>query len=200
MRRLLLRTIVGLLFFAAASFQVQAQSGSRGSGSRMGPRPSYGTPSRVGGSRSKAIRSNALPTGMMNSANAARMNGGMRSTGSGSRPTTGYSSRNSLSPSAGGAQPVTTGLPRPARSKPRASSSGAVQSNTMAGTAAPPASIPDGYRLWTDASGRYSMHGQLAAQRDGVVWLRRLDGKLAKLRATQLSTQDQTFLSGTSGG
>lgn len=214
MRRSSLGLFVLLLLLACVVPQVHAQSGSRGSssrggGGRMAPRGASGVPSRVGGSRSKTIQSGARPTGMMNSANAARMSGGARSGGSGSRPSTGLSSRGSFSPSyggggvsrGGGARPATTGLSRPSRSRSRSRPTGTanVVGSVPNASTNGYGSLPAGYRVWTDASGRYSISGQLAAQRDGTVWIRRTDGKYSKLSLRQLSQKDQQFLNGSSG-
>lgn len=190
----LLVTALGmaLMFCPSAAW---GQSGSRGSGTRMMPRPSYGVPSRTGAARSSVVPNTARPTGMLNSAAAAaRSRTAPRSYGSGTRSTTGIPStvpsygRSSQGYSSG----PTTGLVAPGRasrsnsSTPRRGSSPA-PTNTL--------TIPEGFRRWTDSTGKYSIQGKLAAKRDNVVWIRRLDGKLARLNLSQLSTVDQAFVS-----
>lgn len=181
--------------------EVQAQSGYRGSGSRTGgartaPGGSAGIVSRVGGARAKTIPMQGRPTGLINSGNAVRM-GSARGSGSGYRPSPIRSS------GAGSyAPPATrslTGSGRP----PRRSSGGRTtqkKSNLGSGTTNPVSSPSfsslglDDQRTWTDASGRFSIRGKLAAQQDEWVWIRRTDGRLAKLRLQQLSAADQQFV------
>ena len=212
MRNAILTLSVALFSLAIVSSEVLAQSGSRGgasagsaarapsvprraasagSSTRPSGSGSRGLPSavvsRVGGARSKTIPSGGRPTGISNSANALlRSSQSGASSGSGSRgpaaraPSTvgagSYSGTSSLSNS---------GLSRPSRrSKSRSTS-------TKLASTGP---LPEGFRVWTDSTGRYKIQGKLAAQQDGTVWLRRTDGKLSKLSANQLSTSDQSFL------
>ena len=194
-------------FVSWGGSEVLGQSGSRGSGSRgrAAPGGSYGLPSRVGGARSKAIPTRGRPTGMMNSANAARFSGGRRSAGSGSRATTGLTPRNPISPGLRSGSPSafgsgtpaprpTTGLSRPSRARSSAANSSIRSSSPLDRITTATSTLPKGLRTWTDASGRYTIQGKLAAKRDDVVWIRRLDGKLARLKLDQLSKADQQFL------
>lgn len=181
-----------------------AQSGSRSSSGRSNVRRSApgGLPSRMGGARSKAVPTRARPTGMANSANAARMSGTRRPAGIGARPSTGLTPQRSAAPATRGltsspsygALPPTTGLARPGRGASRPTGR-STPTQPAAAKAVATVSDSKGYRRWTDVTGRYSIKGMLAAERNGVVWIRRLDGKLARLGVEQLSKQDREFLS-----
>ena len=214
--------VVGVtLLMLGPDLYAQSGSRSRGSGTR-GARISPGMPSRVGGARSKVMPTRGRPTGILNSANAARMSGsrmsgsrmsgsrmsGFRSSGSSTRgrPTTGYQSGSSLAGSRSYKPPSRSGTLRP-KLGTRQPSTGLTRTATgrsttslanSAGSAGEQALLP-GYRIWTDASGKYAIPGKLAAYRDGTVWIRRTDGKLARLSVTQLSQPDQQFLSKESG-
>lgn len=184
MRNALVLGLVVVLVSGIETSSVLGQSGSRGSGSRVAPRAGGGYPSRVGGARSKAIVGGGRPTGLINSANAARASGG-------ARPTTGLPSRSSFAPSprsysgGSGTTGLSSGLPRPSRK------SGASSRIMPSG---PRVVIPEGFRTWTDSTGKYSIAGKLLGSQNGSVWIRRTDGKIAKLQISQLSGPDQAFV------
>jgi len=49
-------------------------------------------------------------------------------------------------------------------------------------------------RTWTDKSGRFTVEAELLEVTDGIVFLRRADGKKLKLPATKLSAKDRGYL------
>lgn len=197
MRCLLIALVV--VFLSAFGNEVaQAQSSNRGyagSGTRSAPRMN---PARVAPVRSGFGGQPRVPAaaGILNSVRSAP-----RTTGVGpgsmirrpSLPTTGLRRR---------PQPVfagSAGIPNAVSAGSRAtaprtrSASGSTRS-----TKKPTTSLPPGYRTWVDATGRYSVQGKLAARQDGLVWIRRTDGRLVKLPLSQLSQPDQQFLSSSS--
>jgi hypothetical protein len=49
-------------------------------------------------------------------------------------------------------------------------------------------------RTWTDASGRFTVEAELLEVNDGIVFLRRADGKKLKIPAMKLSVKDRDYL------
>ena len=48
--------------------------------------------------------------------------------------------------------------------------------------------------LWRDKSGKYSIRGDLAAYKDGIVWIKRDEGWVSKIPLKQLSSADQDYV------
>lgn len=177
--------LLPIIFLVFSTDSVSAQSGTRGSASRTGTRPpmrgSQGRPPRIGPVRSTVARPAAAPTGILNSVRHAP-----RSTGRGvgirrpSLPTSAHSS--SLSYGRPIAAPRASGV---RRSSGRTTTSSARQAESGKRSEAV------GARTWRDASGKHSIQGELAAYRNGIVWIRRTDGLISKLAVSQLSRPDQ---------
>lgn len=169
-----------------------AQSSSRGSSSRgAARRPSPGAHGRRGYAPNRRMPgpSQAAATGLLNGA---------------PRPgSAGPSSRSSFRPSSSGvAVSSSVGLARPTsptkRSKrsplstrPKASSTKAMPRSTYNGPSLPQTS-PLVERTWT--SGSHRTVARLIAYQNGIVWLRKSDGGLAKLPLSILSQDDQNLV------
>ena len=85
-------------------------------------------------------------------------------------------------------------------------SSKAVASNVMAESGANPSPSTDpsgegtskpkpSLRTWTDRTGKYSIVATLVAMKDGIVQLRKEDGRISSLPLKKLSEADQQFVS-----
>ena len=191
-RRRMIRTfsVVAMsLFVAITGNELLAQSGYRGSTTRPSTqtRGSLGRPSRVGGARSSITPRTVRPNGMVNSSRSAQVvgraqvNRPVRTTGITSDPTTG-----SFSPTARYAPTPNLTRARPVRRPP---------TTTATASAAISAKLAEeGFRTWSDASGRFSVIGKLVTYRANTVWIRRSDGRLAQVPLTQLSEIDQQFV------
>ena len=181
------RAFVSLLLasflFAMWQSDCLAQSSFRGSRARPRPGGSMGRPSRMGAPRS-SVRRAATPGGILNSVRYSPRTPGARST-------TGITRRRGLPPRGAGPRPagrsqVATGYSasrhKPGSYKPKTAPASAT---TLAST------NPREVRTWTDSTGKYTIQGRLETYRKGVVWIRRADGRLAKVALTQLSQADQ---------
>lgn len=206
-RTMRLPTILVFAFcLCFCSTELLAQSSSRGSGSRPSARRSInpmsqGRPSRLGGARPTAVPTRSAPTGMLNSVRSSPVS----SRGAGRLPSARIGSSSRLPRSAPssarslgsrGPLPLTTGVTAPSKRRAPRSPKSSTPRSTSALTSLPiDSDTATGLRSWTDASGRYSIRGTIAAHQDGMVWLRREDGRINKLAVSQLSQTDQNLLS-----
>ena len=204
MRSFFLVITFALLCFG--STDLFAQSGSRSSGSSSRGRSSgsgarqtlpQGRPSRTGAARSSRPAPQAMPSGILNSARHATSSRRPTTGGSSSRPSLPYrpspSARGGSSPSLSAGSSTKRRTPRSPKSyastKTSTSTGGSsTKSNSSQSTTTTLvsgsdsfASLKDGSRVWTDASGRFTINGKMAAYQNGTVWIRRDDGLISKL-------------------
>ena len=196
LRTVVLSICVLAVFFASDVF---AQSGYRGSssrssGSRSAPssRAMQGRPSRMGPARSTAVPQRSAPTGILNTVRPGRPS----SSGSGMRSLSGPSlgSRPAVATPSTSGRYSATPIRGSRKRSPKSPGSYTGSARKPSGAAATISKNGNGYRTWTDASGKYQIQGQLAAYQNGIVWLRRSDGLISKLPIRQLSQADQSFV------